>query len=93
MNEDKRYTKVPEIGKLEITQDAYYGGGKIEDARHKIAIYYVSGFILIVLYVLTLYWITKMSVDNLTELLIAISGIMSGPLGFIIGYYFKSNTD
>jgi len=91
MKQNKEYTEIPKEGKLEVEPGAYLAMRR-EDARYKIALYYVSGFILIIFYVLTLYWITKMSIDNLTDLLITISGILSGPLGFIIGYYFKTHT-
>lgn len=65
---------------------------KREDTRSKIALYYVLGFILVILYSLTLFWLRNLQVDDLRDLLLAISGVMSGPLGFIIGYYFKSQS-
>ncbi|MFC1663944.1 hypothetical protein ACFL0A_02370 [Patescibacteria group bacterium] len=91
MKNDKTYKKIPEDGGVEIDEDAILKM-KQEDTRSKIAFYYVLGFIAIILYVLTLYWATKMPIDSLNNLLITISGILSAPLGFIIGYYFKSNT-
>lgn len=66
---------------------------KREDTRSKIALYYVIGFLLLVIYALSLFWIKDLQVDDLRDLLLALSGILSGPLGFIIGYYFKSHTD
>lgn len=37
--------------------------------------------------------VTKIELDGYKDLLLAVSGILSGPLGFIIGYYFKSNKE
>lgn len=63
---------------------------KREDTRSKIALYYVIGYLLLVFLTLILFWIRKLQVSDLRDLLLALSGILSGPLGFIIGYYFKS---
>ncbi|MFR0895105.1 MAG: hypothetical protein ACLSGF_09830 [Alistipes onderdonkii] len=31
--------------------------------------------------------------DDYKDLLVAVSGILSGPLGFIVGYYFKASKE
>ncbi len=87
-----KLVQIPPDSKLEIDPGAYLAI-KREDARKKIALYYVCGFLLTIFYVLTLYWLTKMTVDDLKGVLVTISGILSGPLGFIIGYYFKSHLE
>lgn len=66
---------------------------KREDTRSKIALYYVIGYLILVFFTLVLFLIRKLVVSDLRDMLLAISGILSGPLGFIIGYYFKSYTD
>ncbi len=69
---------------------------KREDTRSKIALYYVIGYISIVAGTIAIFFgvsafIKSIIVDDLRDMLLAISGILSGPLGFIIGYYFKSH--
>ncbi len=64
-----------------------------EGTRSQIALYYVVGFLLLILGALFLFWVRNLQVNDLRDLLLALSGILSGPLGFIIGYYFKTNTD
>lgn len=66
---------------------------KREDTRSKIALYYVLGYLALVLAMLLLFWIRQLQVNDLRDLLLALSGILSGPLGFIIGYYFKSHSE
>ena len=33
------------------------------------------------------------SVDEYKDMLVTVSGILSGPLGFIVGYYFKASKE
>ena len=90
MNESEHFSPISEDETLEIDPGSLISI-KREDARYKIALYYVCGFILIFFYAMTIAFITKMEPSELTDLLVSISGILSGPLGFIIGYYFKSS--
>lgn len=66
---------------------------KREDTRSKIALYYVIGFLVLILAALALFLVRNLLVSDLRDLLLALSGILSGPLGFIIGYYFKTHTE
>lgn len=66
---------------------------KREGTRSQIALYYVVGFLILIFCALVLFWVKNLVVNDLRDLLLALSGILSGPLGFIIGYYFKSHTD
>jgi len=66
---------------------------KREDTRSKIALYYVLGFLALIFGALVLFFVKNLAVNDLRDLLLALSGILSGPLGFIIGYYFKSHSD
>jgi len=62
-------------------------------ARNQIASRYVYSFLgIIAFYVVVGLW-NKYDTDQLKDGLLAISGVLSGPLGFIIGYYFKTNTE
>lgn len=67
---------------------------KREDTRSKIALYYVCGFLAIIAFALGIGLFYKgLTVNDTRDLLLGISGILSGPLGFIIGYYFKSHAE
>lgn len=67
---------------------------KREDTRSKIALCYVKGFLYIIAFALiaclVLLSFGKITFENLTAILVTLSGILSGTLGFVIGYYFKS---
>ena len=89
MTESEHFSPIPEEETLEVDPGSLIAI-KREDARYKIALYYVCGFILIFFYAMTIAFINQMETTELTDLLVSISGILSGPLGFIIGYYFKS---
>ncbi len=62
---------------------------KREITRSKIAFSYILGFITITAGVIIIGAVKGYSVGENKDMLLAISGVLSGPLGFIIGYYFK----
>lgn len=62
---------------------------KRENVRSKLALYYVYGFFLVIAVSFLIGFIQNYKVDEFKEMLLAISGVLSGPLGFIIGFYFK----
>jgi len=66
---------------------------KKETARSRIAFLYVSSFLGIIVVVFLYAIVNSLKINDIKDLLVTISGIMSGPLGFIIGYYFKSADD
>ena len=66
---------------------------KREDTRSTIALVYVIGYLIVVASVLIIGVATGFELSGYKDLLLAVSGILSGPLGFIIGYYFKSNKE
>lgn len=75
------------------TKSAVSRAEKREDTRSKIALYYVIGFMVVVALPLLIFIFRReLSVNDTRDLLLAISGILSGPLGFIIGYYFKAHS-
>lgn len=64
---------------------------KREGTRSQIALYYVLGFLFIICICFIVAGIEGFNVNDTRDLLVSVSGILSGPLGFIIGYYFKSS--
>ena len=66
---------------------------KREGTRSWIALTYVIGYLMIVAAVLIIGVTVRFDLSGYKDLLLAVSGILSGPLGFIIGYYFKSNKE
>jgi hypothetical protein len=65
-----------------------YRAEKREGTRSSIALTYVIGYLVLVLIILIRGW--WLGINDLKDLLVTISGILSGPLGFIVGYYFKA---
>ena len=63
---------------------------KREGTRSSIALFYVIGYLVIIAGVLVMSAFKNYTISDNKDMLLAISGILSGPLGFIIGYYFKT---
>ena len=61
-----------------------------ESTRSVIAIHYIYGFFIIIAITFIIGYNKDFTIDMYCDFLITISGILSGPLGFIIGYYFKA---
>lgn len=66
--------------------------GKRESVRSTIALYYVLGYFLIITLSMVIGWYLNYEVESFKDFLVTISGVLSGPLGFIIGYYFKESS-
>lgn len=64
-----------------------------ESTRTYIAQLYVWAFFIVICFVFVVGAITKFSVDEYKDMLVTVSGVLSGPLGFIVGYYFKASKD
>lgn len=83
----------------EIPQDEDLSGftviEKQEDTRGRLAQLYLIGFFVIMIAASLASLIIKTEsgsqIDNLKEVILTISGVLSGPLGFIIGFYFRKN--
>lgn len=73
------------------TADAQDDGRK-ETTRSLIAQIYVKAFFAVVFVVIFVCClpIAQGHFKDFQDMLVTVSGILSGPLGFIIGYYFKS---
>ena len=68
------------------------GDNPKEKTRGAIAKCYVNAFFIVILIVFLVgaLPIDNQAYKNTRDMLVTVSGILSGPLGFIIGYYFKS---
>ncbi len=69
-----------------IEQSTIKRAEKREDTRSRIAMIYIWGYLAILAGLLFLSALTKITTDATKDFLLAIGS----PLGFIIGYYFKS---
>ena len=64
-----------------------------ETTRSTIAKIYVIAYVVVVLLVFLTGWIKCFNSNEYKDMLIAVSGVLSGPLGFIVGYYFKASKE
>lgn len=64
-----------------------------ENTRTYIASLYVWGFFIVIGVVFLISFIRGFDVDGYKDMLITVSGVLSGPLGFIVGYYFKASQE
>lgn len=64
--------------------------GRREGTRSRIAVIYIYAFFGTIAFTFIIGLIKCFSVKDFIDFLIAVSGVLSGPLGFIIGYYFKA---
>jgi hypothetical protein len=67
--------------------------GKRENVRSQIALNFILGFFLIIFMAMCVGWYFAFTTEQFKDMLVAISGILGGPLGFIIGFYFKGSTE
>ena len=82
-----------EISEKKIDTDLNAKSGNTETTRSKIALMYIRGFYLVILLVFAVGLIKCFVVKDYTDMLITVSGVLSGPLGFIVGYYFKASKE
>jgi len=66
---------------------------KRETTRSTIAKIYLCCFFVILAAGMVFCAIFAQQVTDVKDMLVAISGVLSGPLGFIIGYYFKASKE
>lgn len=64
-----------------------------ESTRTYIAQLYVWAFFIVIGAVFIIGVIRCFTVDEYKDMLITVSGVLSGPLGFIVGYYFKASKE
>ena len=82
-----------EIDKSEIKETQRGSSDRRENTRSTIAMIYVCAFFAIILAVFIVGCCKGYSVDEYKDMLVSVSGILSGPLGFIVGYYFKASQE
>ena len=64
-----------------------------ESTRTYIAQLYVWAFFIVIGVVFVIGVVKCFTVDEFKDMLVTISGVLSGPLGFIVGYYFKASKE
>ncbi len=64
-----------------------------ESTRTYIAQLYVWAFFIVIGAVFVVGLIKCFTVDEYKDMLVTVSGVLSGPLGFIVGYYFKASKE
>lgn len=64
-----------------------------ENTRSKIAQIYVWAFFIVIGVVFVIGFVRCFEVDEYKDMLVTVSGVLSGPLGFIVGYYFKATKE
>ena len=89
INEELEYEDIGDVSNTSSENRA----NKREGTRSQIARVYVIGYLLIVASVLFIGVYVGFDLSGYKDLLLAVSGILSGPLGFIIGYYFKASKE
>lgn len=64
-----------------------------ENTRSRIAQIYVWAFFGVIAVVFIVGAFSCFKVNEYKDMLITVSGVLSGPLGFIVGYYFKASKE
>lgn len=91
----KKPQKIDEIsppGGGQVAGPSEQRAAKRETTRSHIALIYVIAYLFIIAGALILGAWKGFTIQDNKDMLLAISGILSGPLGFIIGYYFKASS-
>lgn len=69
-------------------------GGPKDKTRKIIATIYVCAFLgIVIITLLIMLLVGCYTINDIKDVLLTESGILSGPLGFIIGFYFKEELD
>lgn len=89
---------VPDIDESKKSEVSVNVIEKREDTRGRLAQLFLYGFFICFIGVsIASFFVDpgegKSSIDSLREAVLTISGILSGPLGFIIGYYFRKSEE
>ncbi len=91
-DDDKPLTEEGHHMEMQAT-DKYTQSDPKESTRSRIAQIYVWAFFAVIAIVFLIGWDKPFSVDEYKDMLVTVSGILSGPLGFIVGYYFKASSE
>lgn len=79
--------------KTEVKEQGLASGDPKENTRSKIAQIYVWAYFGVIAATFVIGCCNKFEVTDYKDMLIAVSGVLSGPLGFIVGYYFKASKE
>lgn len=93
-NEQVNDCMTPSIAEAEKSEINLKGSSDPkENTRSTIAKIYVYAFFIVILIVFIVGYLKEFNVDEFKDMLVTISGVLSGPLGFIVGYYFKASKE
>jgi len=81
------------IGKSPSSKILEGEDSKRETTRSTLSRNFVWGYFISIFIVLWISYQKNFEVSGYKDMLLAVSGVLSGPLGFIIGYYFKSESN
>lgn len=79
--------------KPETDNNVKANSDKKEHTRSAIATIYIYGYFIVIGIVFLIGVCTCFEVKDYKDMLVTVSGILSGPLGFIVGYYFKTSKE
>lgn len=68
-------------------------GGPKDETRKILATRFVHSFLVIIGGTILIMLFSCYTINDIKDVLLAESGILSGPLGFIIGFYFKEELE
>ena len=91
MSERKEHDELEE--KPEVKEHGLASSDPKENTRSKIAQTYVWAYFGVILITFGIGCFHDFNVSDYKDMLIAVSGVLSGPLGFIVGYYFKASKE
>lgn len=92
-NKQQKIEELTPSGSSQISDHSEQMDSKRETTRSSIAMIYVLAYLAIIAGALILGAFKNYTITDNKDILLAISGILSGPLGFIIGYYFKASSE
>lgn len=82
--------ETPDVPDTHTGGDVSEEDEKPEHTRSKMALLFVLGFFSILFLCIAYAIKVKASLNELKDILVAIIGALSGTLGFIVGFYYKS---
>jgi hypothetical protein len=91
--ESHTLSDIPPVLELLSTKTSEQGVSNKNSTRQGLAYLYVGAFLTIIMLTLVGMFLRNYSIDNIKDVLLTESGILSGPLGFIIGFYFKEELE
>ena len=76
---------------IQSSSGAHSDGDPKEHTRGKMASIFILGFFLVIILCFVYAAWKQAAIDEVKDLVIAVIGALSGLIGFVIGYYFKTN--